>query len=153
MWQPDWARRDMTNLYIVPPTRFQEQEFLTYQLLPAAAVVDWRKEFLGTLRPKQRRLGLSVAGELERLRRIGNSAQRVFSIINTEYFLARFTARELEQFWLALWSDFPHLTGIILFCTLDTPALLPDKLDLENWLNDGRLFSVETLNPSGAPRK
>lgn len=152
MWQPDWTQRDRTILYIVPSTRFQEQEFLTYQLLPSATAVDWRKEFLAKVRPTQRRLGLTVASEIERIRRIGNSAQRVFSIINTEYFLAHFTEREREQFWLALWSDFPHLTGIIVFSVLNTPALLPDKLDLENWRKDGRLFSVETLS-DGVPQQ
>lgn len=150
MWQPDWTRRDRTILYIVPSSRFQEQEFLTYQLLPSATVVDWRKDFLANVRPTQRRLGLTVTGELERLRRIGNSARSVFSIINTEYFLARFTEREREQFWLALWNDFPHLTGIIIFSALDTPALLPDKLDLENWRKDGRLFSVDNLSDGAA---
>jgi hypothetical protein len=146
MWQPDWTRRDRTILYIVPAQRFEEQEFLTYQLLPSAVVVDWRKEFLANVRPTQRRMGLTVTGEIERIRRIGDSARRVFSIINTEYFLARITEREREQFWLAMWSDFPHLTGMIMFSALDTIALLPDKLDLESWRNEGRLFSVENLN-------
>jgi|SRR6185295_141853 len=148
MWQPEWTRRDKTNLYLFPPRRYEEQEFLTYQLLPSAEVVDWRKQFLSTVRPKQRHMGLTVAGELERIRRIGNSARRVFSIINTEYFLVRFTERERERFWLGLWSEFPHLMGIILFVALDMPALLPDKLDLENWRRDGRLFSVESAGPS-----
>jgi hypothetical protein len=142
MWQPNWTRRDRTNLHIVPPVRFQEQELLTYQLLPSAEVVDWRKEFLSNVRPAQRLLGLTVTGELERIRRIADSARRVFSIINTEYFLARFTENEREDFWLALWGDFPHHKGIIVFSVLDTAALLPNKLDLENWRNDDRLLSV-----------
>jgi hypothetical protein len=152
MWQLDWTRRDRTNLYLIPPTRYQEQEFLTYQLLPSAVVVDWRKEFLANVRPTQRLLGLTVSGELNRIRRIGDSARRVFSIINTEYFLARFTEREREQFWLALWGDFPHIKGIIIFSALDTPTLLPDKLDLENWRNDGRLLALNNLS-EGATHK
>jgi len=144
MWQPDWTRRDRTNLYLLPPGRYQEQEFLAFQLLPSAEVVDWRRQFLLTVRPTQRHMGLTVAGELERIRVIGNSARRVFCIINTEYFLARFNEKEREQFWLGLWSDFPHLTGLILFASLDTPALLPGKSDLDQWRSEGRLFSVES---------
>ena len=74
-------------------------------------------------------MGITVASELQRLRAIGNSARRIFSIINTEYFLAKFTTMEREQFWLGLWSDFPHVTGIVLFTVLNTPAFLPDKLE------------------------
>src|SRR5437660_1737632 len=131
MWQPDWSRRNRSCLYLVPPARYEEQEFLTYQLVPSAEIIDWRQRFLSTVRPMQRHMGITVAAEIQRLQSIGNSARRVFSIINTEYFLAKFTAAEREQFWLGLWSDFPHVTGIVLFTALNTPALLPDKLDLE----------------------
>jgi hypothetical protein len=146
MWKPDWTRRGKTNLYIVPPARYNEQDFLTYQLLPSAKVIDWRKEFLSAARKAQKRLGLTVASELERLDRIGNSERRVFSVINTEYFLARFNEREREQFWRGLFNGFPHLTGILVITALDSPSLLPSKFDLEDWRKDGRLFFAENPN-------
>lgn len=142
MWKPDWKRRDRTHLYVVPQSKFQEQEFLTYQLIPSAAIVDWRQEFLAAARPSQKRLGISVETEIRRLQTICNSAQKVFSVINTEYLLAHFTERMREQFWLALWSSFPNLTGILVFTVLDAPAILPDNYSLENWRREERLFSV-----------
>ncbi len=142
IWKPDWRRRDRTNLYIVPQSRFEEQEFLTNQLLPSARIFDWRKSFVDQARPAQKRLGISVETEIKRLQTVCNSEQKVFSIINTEYLLAHFTNAMREQFWLALWSSFPNFTGIILFTVLDAPALLPDQFALENWRREGRLFSV-----------
>jgi hypothetical protein len=140
MWQADWGRRDKTNLYVVPAAKFQEQEFLAYKLWPSAVIVDWRTDFLTSVRPTQRHMGLTVAGEIERIRQFCNSERQVFIIINTEYFLARFTEIEREQFWFGLWGDFPHLKGIIIFTALDTPAFLPNKLVLESWDNAGRLI-------------
>ena len=145
MWKPDWKRRDRTHLYIVPRERYAEQAFLTSALAPEAVVVDWREDFLKTARPRQKRLDLTVAGEVARLMRIGNSDKRVFSIINTEYLLARFDEKKREEFWLALFKNFPHLEGLLIFCALDAPALLPDKLTLENWRKDGRLFYAADL--------
>lgn len=145
MWKPDWTRRDRTHLYIIPRERYAEQDFFTNALAPAAVIVDWREEFLKTIRPTQKRLSLTVAGEVERLTRIGNSDKRIFSIINTEYLLARFDEAKREEFWLALLKNFPHLNGLLLFCALDAPALLPDKLTLEDWRKDGRLFYAEEL--------
>lgn len=145
MWNPDWTRRGRTHLYIVPRERYLEQEFLTYALAPSAIVVDWRKYFLDQARPTQKRLSLTLADEIKRLTRIGNSDKRIFSIINTEYLLARFNEKEREQFWGALLDNFPHLNGLILFTALDAPALLPDKLTLANWQTDGRLFYADKL--------
>lgn len=140
MWKPDWTRRGRTHLYVVPHARFEEQELLAYALLSSSVVVDWRAEFLAAARPAQKRLGLSVAGEIERFTRIGNSDKRVFSIVNTEYLLARFDEPTREQFWLALFDGFPHLNGLLVFTVLDAPALLPDKLTLRDWEKEGRLF-------------
>lgn len=146
MWKPDWTRRDRTSLYLVPPEKFDKQEILSYQLLPSVAIVDWRKEFLSSVRSTQKRLGITVRSEIERLQAICNSDRRVFSIINTEYFLAHFTEGEREQFWLALWSSFPNLTGFLLFTVLDTPMLSPDKYTLDDWQKDGRLFRAGNYN-------
>lgn len=143
MWKPDWTRRDRSNLYLVPPEKYDRQDFYSKQLLPSAAVIDWREEFLRSARPTQKRLGVTVRSEIERLQAICNSERRVFSIINTEYFLARFNERERGQFWTALWSSFPNLTGFLIFIVLDTPMLAPDKYVLEDWQKDGRLFRAE----------
>ena len=140
MWKPDWGRRDRTNIYIVPAAKYDEQEFLGYRIWPSAAIVDWRTDFLSGVRPKQLHLGLTVSGEMDRIRRVGNSDRQVFVIINTEYFLAHFTPIERDRFWSSLWSDFPHLKGIVIFTTLDTAALLPNKVELERWANAGRLI-------------
>ena len=144
MWQELWARRDRTALYLVPPEKYNQQEYLAH-LLPHVKVIDWREEFLQTATPTQRYLNLSVKSELDRIRKIGDSAKRVFCLINNEYFLTRLTARDRQRFWLGLWNDFPHTTGIIVFSVLDTPELLPDKIDLENWRKRGRLFSSDNL--------
>lgn len=145
MWKPDWNRRDKSHLYIVPRARYAEQELLTYALAPSAKVIDWRTEFLKTVRPTQKRLSLTIAGELERLRKIADADKKIFSFINTEYMLARFDERMREQFWLALWKNFPYLNGILLFTVLDSPAFLPDKLTLADWHTEGRLFYAEKL--------
>jgi hypothetical protein len=143
MWKPDWTRRDRSNLYLVPPEKFDQQEFLTRQLSASAVIYDWREEFLKTVRPTQKLLGVSVRSEIERLQKVCNSGRQVFSIINTEYFLAYFDERMREQFWLSLFYDFPNLTGFIIFTVFDTPTLAPDKLVLEEWQKDGRLFRAQ----------
>lgn len=145
MWIPDWTRRDRTHLYIVPRQRFAEQENLTYALASNAVVIDWRKDFLETMRPTQKRLSLTIDTEKKRLKHIGDTGRRIYSVINTEYMLARFDEEQRKQFWLSLWNDFPHLNGILLFCVLDAPAFLPDKLTLEDWHKDGRLFYADKL--------
>ncbi len=145
MWIPDWTRRDRTHLYVIPREKYREQEFLTNALTPSAIVVDWREDFLETARPTQKRLSLTIEDEKKRLKRIGESDKRIFSVINTEYMLARFDEEQRRQFWISLWNDYPHLNGILLFCVLDAPTLLPDKLTLENWRKDGRLFYAEDL--------
>lgn len=146
IWKPDWTRRGRTHVYVVPRERYAEQKLLTYALAPSAVVIDWREDFLATARPAQKRLSLTIAGEIARLTRIGNSIdKRIFSVISTEYMLARFDENERRQFWLSLWSDFPHLSGILLFTVLDAPAFLPDKSSLETWQADGRLFYAEKL--------
>jgi hypothetical protein len=145
MWMPDWSRRDRTHLYIMPRERYAEQEILTNAFAPSALIVDWREEFLKNVRPTQKLLSLTVSGEMNRLRTIGNSDKQIYSIINTEYLLAGLDEGKRQQFWLSLWSDFPHLTGILLFCVIDAPALLPDNLTLKDWEKDGRLFYADNL--------
>ena len=143
MWKPDWKRRDRSHLYIVPPSRYDAQEFLTYQLIASAKIVDWRKEFLAAARPSQKLLGINVQTEIKRLQTICDSEQKVYSVINTEYLLAHFSGRMREQFWLALWSSFPNFKGILIFTALNSSAFLPDNYSLENWRREERLFSAE----------
>lgn len=145
MWIPDWTRRDRTHLYIIPRQKYAEQEHLTYALASNAVTVDWRTDFLETARPTQKRLSLTIDTEKKRLKRIGDAERKIYSIINTEYLLARFDEEQRKQFWISLWNDFPHLNGILLFCVLDVPAFLPDKLTLEDWHKDGRLFYADKL--------
>ena len=139
MWEPDWTRRDRTVLQIISARRYSDQELFASQLFPASRIVDWRLDFLARARPRQRRLGVTVATEIRRLQELVDSERMVFSIINTEYLLARFSERERENFWLSMWSDFPHAKGFVIFTTLDSRALLPSSLDLQSWEQDGRL--------------
>jgi hypothetical protein len=143
MWKPDWTRRDRSHLYIVPREKYLEQETLTYALAPSAKIVDWRAEFLNTVRPTQKRMGLTIDGEIKRLQKIVNTEKRIFSIINTEYMLAGFDEERREQFWLSLWKNFPNLSGILLFTVINAPAFLPDKLTLADWKSDNRLFYAD----------
>lgn len=146
IWKPDWTRRGKTHVYVVPRQRYGEQELLAYALAPSAVVVDWRKDFLDTMREGQKRLNLTIASETARLRRIGNSKdKRILALINTEYMLARFDEDERRRLWLSLRNDFPHLNGILLFTVLDAPQFLPDKATLNDWQADGRLFYAEKL--------
>lgn len=142
MWKPDWTRRDRTNVLLIPPEKFAEQEGFARSAFPSSKVVDWRKEFLRTARPHQKRLGLSVATEIGRLTSIGNSSRRIFAIINTEYLLAALNEEARDQFWLSLRNDFPHLEGILIFTVLATKEFLPDKLTLAAWKNTERLFEA-----------
>ena len=145
MWLPDWTRRGRTHLYVIPRERYAEQEFLTNAFAPAAVVVDWREDFLTTARKTQKRLGITIDDEKKRLTRIGNSDKKIFSIINTEYLLAGLNEDRRKEFWLSLWNDYPHLNGVLLFCVLDAPQFLPDKLTLEDWRKDDRLFYAMDL--------
>lgn len=141
MWHELSARRDKAVIYLVPPEQFQRQEFFA-RLWPFPTVIDWRQQFLETqVRPAQAFLNVSVESELKRLRTIGDSASKFFCFINNEYLLARWKTSQREQFWFALWNNFPHLQGIIVFTVLNTPELLPSKMELEQWRKHGRLFS------------
>lgn len=145
MWEPDWTRRDRTLLCIMSPNSYASQEALARSIFPSSRVIDWRTEFLNTLRPTQKRLDLSVDSEIKRLAKIGDSEKRIFSIINTEYMLAGFTPEKRDQFWLALKGDFPHSKGILIFSVLAAKDLMPHKLTLEDWLRGGRLLDASEI--------
>ena len=145
MWMPDWSRRGKINLYVIPRERWHEQEFLTFAFAPSATIVDWREDFLETARKTQKRLDLTIDTEKARLTRIGDADKKIFAVINTEYLLARFDENRRREFWISMWNDYPHLNGVVLFCVLDAPALLPEKSNLKQWREDGRLFYAADL--------
>jgi hypothetical protein len=139
-----WARRDKTALYLIPPQKYHLQHLFGSRL-PQVEIIDWRERFLQDLAPSQRYLNLSVKGELDRIRKIGNTKEKAFCLINNEYFLAYLSTKQRRQFWQGLWNDFPYLEGVIVFTVLDSPEILPDKIDLRRWKKQGRLFSSENI--------
>ncbi len=148
MWQDAWIRRDKTLLYLIPRDQFSRQEALAHQL-PHANVVNWREEFLRTVRPSQRYLSLSVQGELDRLKQIGEIRKSILCFINNEYFLTRFNGPERAAFYRGLWSDFAHHQSIIVFTILDSVQLLPSGVELEQWEMSGRVKRPQQVTPLG----
>jgi hypothetical protein len=142
MWNLDWTRRDKSNILLVPAEKFANQASLGRAAFPSSKIIDWREEFLRSVRPNQKRLSLAVESEIKRLTAIGNSDKRIFTVINTEYLLAGINEESKEQFWLALRNDFPHLEGILIFTVLASKEFLPDKLTLAAWKKAGRLFDM-----------
>jgi len=145
MWEPDWTRRDKTNLCLIPVESYADQENLMRTAFPAAKIIDWRRGFLDTARRTQKRLSLTVESETKKLSTIGNSDRRIFAVINTEYMLAALDEQKREQFWLALRTNFPHLEGIIVFTALAAKEFVPDKLTLTAWRNAGRLIDLTEM--------
>jgi hypothetical protein len=126
-------------ILLIPPERYaRQQEFVT-EHLSGVITLDWRAEFLKTVRPEQRYLNLSVRGEVERLK-TASVARRgeALCFINTEYALTRFSYDDRQEFWRALWGDFPYSEAILIYAALDTPDLLP--FDLETWKKAGRVL-------------
>jgi hypothetical protein len=149
VWQEIWGKRNKTLLYLVPPNLYGRQEAVAYQL-PSVNVIDWREEFLRTVRPDQRHLNLTVQGELERLKQYSDERGGILCFINTEYMLTRFDRSEREAFWRGLWSDFPYCQSVIVFSVLDSPELLPTGINFEQWEASGRVIRPPEPGRNGA---
>lgn len=143
MWSRFQHSRECTLILLIPPSRFARQEEFVYEKLDAIdAVLDWRAEFLSAVKPTQRYLNLSVRGEVQRLKEVSAvRAGQALCIINTEYALARFGSDERQEFWRALWADFPYNQSILIYAALDSPALLP--FNLERWKAAGRVLPLD----------
>jgi hypothetical protein len=147
MWEEVWNRKDRTLLLLIPTAEFARQEPFVRQL-PHVRVVDWRKEFLQTLRPDQRFLNLRVQSELDRLKVwVKSNEGSIICVINTEYALSRFDPNERQLFWRGLWLDFPYCTSIVVFSVLDSPELLP--CNLEQWRASRRLVNPDEFAGGG----
>jgi hypothetical protein len=140
MWKKRFQHsRERTLLLLVPPERFARQEEFVYEKLSAISVLDWRAEFLQTVKTGHKHLNLSVRGEVERLKEASAARPgQTLCVINTEYALTRFSYDERQEFWRALWGDFPYNESILIYSALDAPALLP--LHLERWKAAGRVL-------------
>lgn len=140
----DWRTRfqysrERTLLLIVPPARYARQQEFVHEHISGVSILDWREEFLKAVKPEQLYLNLSVRGEVERLKRASVTRKgEAICFINTEYALTRFTYDERQDFWRAMWGDFPYSDAILIYATLNTPALLP--FDLEQWKKAGRIL-------------
>ncbi len=131
--------RDRTLMLLIPPERYARQPDFVAAHLSGVIVLDWRAEFLRTVRPAQRYLNLSVRGEVERLKQASAARKGdALCFINTEYALAHFSYDERQEFWRALWGDFPYSDAILIYAALDARELLPD---LEQWKQAGRVLS------------
>lgn len=141
MWRTRFqGRRDRTLLMLVPPARYARQREFVCERLSGLVLFDWRAEFLKTVQPEQRYLNLSVRGEVERLKQASVARKGdTICFINTEYALAHFSYDERQEFWRALWGDFPYSDAILIYAALNTRELLP--FDLEQWQQAGRVLS------------
>lgn len=132
-------RRDRTLIMLIPPQRCRHQAVFVHEHLDGFVLLDWRAEFLKTVRPEQRYLNLSVRGEVQRLKEAGAAHRHeMLCFINTEYALTYFDYDARQEFWRALWGDFPYNDAILIYTALDVPALLP--FDLEQWKQAGRVL-------------
>lgn len=140
MWRTRFQySRDRTLILPIPPGRCRDQEVFVYEHLSGIVLLDWRAEFLKTVKPEQRYLNLSVRSEVQRLKDAGRNFRReTLCFIKTEFALTYFTYDERQEFWRALWGDFPYNEAILIYTALDAPALLP--FDLEQWKKAGRVL-------------
>ena len=138
-WKRFQSSRERTLILLVPPERHARQEEFVHEHLSGVSIVDWRAEFLKTVKPEQRYLNLSVRDEAQWLKEA--SARRkgqMFCVINTEYALTRFSYDERQEFWRSLWGDFPYNEAILIYSALAAHELLP--FDLEQWKKAGRVL-------------
>lgn len=142
MWRTKILQgRYRTLILPIPPEFYARQQEFVYEHLSGVNILDWRAEFLKTVKPEQRYLNLSVRGEVQRLKEA--SAQQkgqTLCFINTEYALTRFTYDERQEFWRALWGDFPYSDAILIYTALAVPTLLP--FDMEQWQRAGRVLPL-----------
>jgi hypothetical protein len=140
MWRTKFRySRDRTLILPIPPERHRDQAVFVHEHLSFIDLLDWRAEFLKTVKPEQRYLNLSVRGEVQRLKDASAAhRKKTLCFINTEYALTYFTYDKRQEFWRALWGDFPHNEAILIYTALGAPALLP--FDLEQWKKAGRVL-------------
>lgn len=142
MWQTKFLySRERTLILPIPPERYARQEDFVHEQLSGISILDWRAEFLKTVKPEQRYLNLSVRNEVQWLKEV-SARQRgyMLCLINTEYALTRFNDDERQEFWRSLWGDFPYNEAILIYSALDVPTLLP--FDLEQWKRAGRVLPL-----------
>src|SRR5262245_8700486 len=128
MWRKDFQySRARTLILLIPPEHYTRQEgFVHERISGAVSILDWRKEFLNTVKPEQQYLNLSVSDEARRLKEVSVlQKKQTICFINTEYALTRFSYEERQDFWRSLWSDFPYNEAILIYSALDMPMLLP----------------------------
>lgn len=143
MWRTKFQySRERTLILPIPPERYARQEEFVHEHLSGIRILDWRAEFLKTVKPEQRYLNLSVRDEVQSLKNL-SASQRGYTLcfINTEYALTRFSYDARQEFWRALWGDFPHNEAILIYSALAVPALLP--FDLEQWKKAGRVLPLD----------
>lgn len=140
MWRTKFRySRDRTLIMPILPERYRDQAVFAREHLSGIVLLDWRAEFLKTVKPEQRYLNLSVRGEVQRLTAASRTYRKeTLCFINTEYALTYFSYDARQEFWRALWGDFPYNEAILIYTALDTPALLP--FDLEQWKKAGRVL-------------
>lgn len=142
MWRTKFRySRERTLILPIPPERYRQQAGFVHEHLSGVTLCDWRAEFLKTVKPEQRYLNLSVRGEVQRLKEVSARHRgHTLCFINTEYALTRFTYDERQEFWRALWGDFPYNEAILIYTALAVPTLLP--FDLEQWQKAGRVLPL-----------
>lgn len=144
MWKDLWPLRDKTALFLVPPAKYREQESIAHRL-PNTTVKDWRAEVLEAAAPSHRYVNSDVDAEIDRIRKISASDRKTFCLVNTEYFLVRFSRAERDRFWQTLWNGLPHATGVVVLFVLASQEILPGSLELDRWRERGRLFVFEDV--------
>jgi hypothetical protein len=140
MWRTKFRySRERTLILLIPPERYGRQDEFVHEHLSGVSILDWREEFLKTVKPEHRYLNLSVRDEAQRLKEVSARHKgRALCVINTEYALTHFSYDERQEFWRALWGDFPYNEAILIYSALAVPALLP--FDLEQWKKADRVL-------------
>jgi len=140
MWRTKFRySRERTLILPIPPERYARQEEFVHEHLSGVSILDWRAEFLKTVKPEQRYLNLSVRDEAQWLKKVSARQKgHTICLINTEYALTRFSYDERQEFWRTLWGDFPYNEAILIYSVLDVPDLLP--FDLEPWKRADRVL-------------
>jgi len=140
MWRTKFRySRERTLILPIPPERYARQEEFVHEHLSGVSILDWRAEFLKTVKPEQRYLNLSVRDEAQWLKKVSARQKgHTICLINTEYALTRFSYDERQEFWRMLWGDFPYNEAILIYSVLNVPDLLP--FDLEPWKRADRVL-------------
>lgn len=139
--QDVWSRRDKTFLFLIPLEKYARQRSVADELWSPITIIDWRDNFLQSVQLEQRYLNLTVQGELNCLKNLSaKNKGEILCVINTEYALIHFSRDERQAFWRALWTDFPYSDSVIIYGVLDTPELLPLRVEFEQWEANKRVL-------------